>query len=483
MPRGRVPCWASREHEPVNDASSGRTRWRAALASIEASRWSVLIPAAAAAILGITTIGSKSMWLDEGFSASVIQLPTIDLLSYLLHHEMQASPYYPVLQAWSALGHGEAWLRLLSVVFGVIGVAATYALGRRFGVALPAALLLAVSPYFIHYEQEVRAYTLLVAWSAITTLAYVRLLDRPNRWRALAYVVAAAGLLYIHTLSGWMLVAHALLTFVSVGAHWRWRLLALYIPVLILAIPLIRFLIINRERVDWIPSVTPSLIGHELSQLLGAALVALALTVVTVLGVARGWRRELPVLRLPLLLVTLTIGGVLLMSLLIQPLFVSRYLIGVLPFVFIIVARAAAALPWPRAIMAGLLGLSLVSTGSWLVNGVKDDWRAAAAYVEANLQPGDGVVIWPNFYRLPFAYYAAPGEPLYPSTPWSTLYLPMWGMFIDLPPDVDNERIWLVRSENFVPPADIAALLTHYQEVDVATFGTAQPEVALLVRR
>jgi uncharacterized membrane protein len=450
---------------------------------IEGSRWSVLIPMALAAVLGILTIGSKSLWLDEAFSASIIQLPTFDLWAYLFHHEMQASPYYMVLQPWSALGYDEASLRLLSVVFGVAAVLATYALGRRYGVGLPAALLLAAAPFFVHYEQEVRVYTLLVASSAITTLAYLRLVERPNRWRGAAYVVAAVGLIYIHPLSGWMLVAHALLTLVYVPAQWRWRILALFIPVVVLSLPIVRYLIINRTRAGWIPPVTAYNVVHQLSQLMGAAALAVALAVVIGLGLARGWRRELPALRLPVLVFGLTIGGILLMSLVLQPLFVDRYLIGVLPFLFIIVARAAAALPWSRVILAGLLALSLASASSWLINGVKDDWRSAAAYVESHSQPGDGVIIWPNYYRLPFVYYAAVGEPLYPSTPWSTLYLPSWGMSIDLPPDVDNPRIWLVRSDHFDPTPDIARLLANYEAVDTEFFGTPQPEIVLLVRR
>ncbi|MEA2677130.1 MAG: mannosyltransferase [Chloroflexota bacterium] len=453
------------------------------LGTIDQSRWAVLVPMAVAAVLGIATIGSKSMWLDEAFSANIIQLPTPDLVGYLAHHEMQASPYYLVLQPWSALGHGETALRLLSVIFGVVGVLATYALGRRFGVGLPAALLLAVSPFFIHYEQEVRVYTLLVAWSAITTLAYIRLVEQPNRWRAAAYVLAAVGLIYLHPLNGWMLVAHALVTLMMVEPRWRWRLLALYVPVLIAALPIARYLILNRNRADWIPAATPYLVAQEISQLMGAAALAIALMLVIALGLSRGWRRDMPALRLPLLVVVATIGGVLLMSIVIQPLFVSRYLIGVLPMLFIVTARAAAALPWPRAIMAGLLALSMLGVGSWLIDGVKDNWRAAAAYVDARLQPGDGVIIWPNYYRLPFVYYASPGEPLYPSTPWSTLYLPSYGMSIDLPPDVDNARIWLVRTEHFVPSADVAALLLNYEAVDTQSFGTERPLIVLLVRR
>ena len=467
----------------VNSTATARTGWRTTLSSIQTSRWAVLIPMTVAGVLGLVTIGSKSMWLDEAFSASVIRLPTLDLLVYMFHNEQQASPYYLALQAWSVLGYGETSLRLLSVVFGVLGVGATYVLGRRYGVGLPAAMLLAVSPFFIHYEQEVRVYTLLVAWSAICTLAYLRLVDRPNRWRAAAYVLTAAILMYIHPLSGWMLAAHGLLTLVFVAPRWRMRLLALYMPVFILAIPIFRFLLINHLRAGWIPPATPYLVAHNLSQLLGAAALAIALTIVVALGLARGWRTEVPVLRLPLLVGALTIGGVLLMSWLIQPLFVDRYLIGVLPFVFIVVARSAKALPWPRVIVTGLVGISLVGVISWYANGVKDDWRSAAAYVESQAQPSDGVVIWPNYYRLPFRYYGAVGEPLYPSTPWSQLYLPFLGLSIDPPPDVHSPRIWLVRDVVFEPSPEIAALLANYDTVSMRLFGSSQPEIDLLVRR
>jgi mannosyltransferase len=462
---------------------------------MEGSRWAVLIPMAIAAVLGIVTIGSKSFWLDEAFSASIIRLPTPDLVVFLFHNEQQASPYYLVLQAWSAVGYSETALRLLSVVIGVIAVAATYALGRRFGVGLWAALLLAVAPFFIHYEQEVRVYTLLVAWSAIATLAYLRLVELPNRWRGAAYVIAAAGLIYIHPLSAWLLVAHALATLLFAPREWRLRLLALYVPVAIAAIPMIRFLAINRSKAYWIPPVTPYGFVHSLSQLMGAASLAVALTLVVLAGLAVAWRRELrppgvalpglslPGLWLPLLVGGFTVGGILLMSFTVQPLFVERYLIGVLPVVFIVVARMIKALPWPRVILAGLLAISMASTASWYLTGVKDDWRGAVAYVQSQARPTDGVIFWPNFYRMPFVYYGTAGEPIFPAVPWSTLYLPNLGISNYIPPDVPNDRIWLVRDTGFNPSPELSLLLGQYETVTTSKFGNEVPQIDLLVRR
>ena len=458
-------------------------RLRATIGSIEESRWAAIIPMTVAAVLGVFTIGDKSIWLDEGFSARIIDLPTLDLAAHLWRTELQASPYYLVLQQWSVLGHSEAALRSLSVIFGVVGVLATWAVGRRYGVGFIAALLLAVSPFFIHYEQEMRVYTLLTAWSALTTLAYLRLTDRPNRWRAALYVVAAVVLIYLHPLSGWLLVAHALATVLFADPRLRLRLLAPYIPVLIGSIPMIQYGLLNHGRANWIPAATPGVIIDALSALMGAPLVAIALTIVLALGLARVWRRELPVLAVPILLVTVTVGGILLTSWIIQPALVDRYLIGVLPFLFIVVARAIQSLPAPRLILGALVALSLAGVASWYVDGFKDDWRGAAAYVEDHAVATDGVVFYPNWYRLPFTYYATVGEPLYPATPWSARYRPFTGMGTDLPPDFANPRIWLVRSVGSEPPPEVGAILARYEMVESRIFGPEEPEVDLLVRR
>lgn len=481
-----------------------RTGWRATLGTIEYSRWAVLLPMAMAALLGLIGLGDKSFWLDEAFSANIIRLPTADMLVYMFHNEQQASPYYLALQAWSVLGHDEATLRLLSVVFGVIAVLATYAVGRRFGVGLPAAMLLAVAPFFIRYEQEARVYTLLLAWSAICTLAYMRLIDRPGRWRAAVYIFAAAALIYIHPLSAWILVAHAIVTVLFAPIVWRRRLLALYVPVVITSIPMVRFLAINHSRASWIPPATIESVVRTLVALAGGA----ALTVAVALVIALALGRELPALRLPalrlsalrlaalrlaaprlsaptllVLWLALPLGGILFMSLVTQPLWVDRYLIGVVPALVIVIASAIKAVRWRWVILGTLIALSLVGVNSWYANGTKDDWRAAAAYVEAQAQATDGVIIWPNYYRLPFSYYAAVGEPLYPSTPWSELYMPFLGMKIDLPAEVHNERIWLVRNVSFLPSGEIAALLEQYETVETRVFGETQPEIDLLVRR
>src|SRR3954454_12671833 len=123
-----------------------------------------VVPLAIDSVIRLNGLGDKNFWLDEAFSAFTARMPTLNLVSYLWHSELNASPYYLLLKPWSHLGMDEVTLRVLSVIVGVIAVAVTFYVGKRFDVGFQAALLLAIFPLFVEFEQTARGYTLLVAW-------------------------------------------------------------------------------------------------------------------------------------------------------------------------------------------------------------------------------------------------------------------------------------------------------------------------------
>ena len=122
-------------------AHAARSPWRYDVRALAARhRWlAPAVPAGIAIVLGLIGIGSKSIWMDEAFSVNAARLPTSVLLPFLAQREPYASPYYVALHLWTALGTGEAVVRALSVVFGVIGVIATYHVGQRYRVGFAAA--------------------------------------------------------------------------------------------------------------------------------------------------------------------------------------------------------------------------------------------------------------------------------------------------------------------------------------------------------
>jgi mannosyltransferase len=433
-----------------------------------------ILPMIVAAALGLITIGDKSVWLDEAFSIAAARLPTLDLLSFLWRFELHASPYYLVLHPWLALGTGEVATRSLAVVFGVLAVLATYLVGKRYGVGFRAALLVSVYPFFIRYEQEVRVYTLAAAWSAVATLAYLRLNEQPTRLRAAVYVAAGAVAIYIHPLVALVIGAHAVAAVVlrpaggDAGGIPRFRMLALYVPIVIAWLPMFRFMLLHGDRIHWIPPLTPALLVEYMIILGGGLVLAAAVAVL----IALGMRRDLLAVWL-----AVPIVAAIAISILVQPMIQSRYLLLLVPPAAIVIARNR------PIFLAGFVALCLVGVGNWYLYGAKDDWRGAVAWVSSAQQPGDGVIFSPHFERLAFEYYGEVGEPLYPSVEWSDRYMPAMGLDIDIPPDVDNPRIWVVEEHGNHLPEPVASVVSHYVTVESRTFGPNGPLIRLMQRQ
>ena len=418
-------------------------------------------------MLGLYSIDAKSFWFDEGFSVGMSRLPTDQLFDRIQNFEMQFSPYYLALHAWFALGESEAVIRSLSVVSGVIGVAATFYVGRRYGVAFAAALILAVSPMFIEYEQEARGYTMLLAGSAVSTLLFLRLLERPGRLSALLYFLAGAVLMYIQPLGALVIAAHAL--WLVLGTRempraLRIRLGLLFSAIALAWIPMLLFAA-THPQIQWMgPTTLQNGIDVVLRLTGGWALVAPIIVLL-----ALGMRRDLPALWLLVPLV-----ATLAITLLVQPVHQGRYLIAILPPAAIILARN------PRILIAGVVALSLVSVANVYWNQPKADWRSAAAYVASEVEPGDGIVFAPSFIRTVFGYYAHVGEPLFAASPWKRSDLT--GGAPDIPGILARDRIWLVKTDRPEMPDSVRAALANFTVAETRDFYNGHILVDLLVK-
>jgi len=199
----------------------------------------------------------------------------------------------------------------------------------------------------------------------------------------------------------------------------------------------------------------------------GGLVVATFLLVLVVLGM----RRDVITVWL-----IVPIAGTILISLLVQPTLQGKYLIGVLPAAAIMAARAH-----PRAIAAFVV-VSLVAVGSWYLSGVKDDWRAGVAWVQAQAQPTDGIIFSPSYARQPFEYYGEVGRPLYPSIPWDGTYISSMGLDIDPPADAGTSRVWLIEADGTPAPPEVFALIGGYEEQQGGRFGELGPWIRLMVR-
>jgi uncharacterized membrane protein len=91
--------------------------------------------------------------------------------------------YFVLLSGWGAVAGWTPFAgRALSLLLGVVAIAATYRLARDLAsreAALVAAAVLATSVLFIHYLHELRMYSLFPTLTALALLLYTRLMVKP----------------------------------------------------------------------------------------------------------------------------------------------------------------------------------------------------------------------------------------------------------------------------------------------------------------
>jgi mannosyltransferase len=181
-----------------------------------------------AALVRFWGIGSQSFWFDEVVTAQLVQEPFGHMLSTIPNSESTPYLYYVLLWLWAqAFGHGEAALRSLSALAGVVTVAAVWAgarelVSRRAGLA--AGALAALNPFLVWYSQEARAYALLACLCAVSFWLFARAL-RPPTGRVLAWwAVASALALATHYFAAFVVVPEAIALAVLAGRTRAWAL-------------------------------------------------------------------------------------------------------------------------------------------------------------------------------------------------------------------------------------------------------------------
>jgi mannosyltransferase len=173
-----------------------------------------------AAVLRFYRIGHQGFWFDEGNTVLEVHYSPGQMLTLLKHYESTPPLYYGVAWVWARVfGYGEAALRSLSAVCGVLTVPVAYAAARRFvssRAGVIAAALTATSPLLIWYSQEARAYELSVLLSAASLLAFANALEDANpRWIgvwviscALALATEYYAVLLVAPQALWLLYLH-----------------------------------------------------------------------------------------------------------------------------------------------------------------------------------------------------------------------------------------------------------------------------------
>lgn len=438
-----------------------------------------LILSALALALRLHDLGRDSLWYDELASVSLgsESLPT--LLSVVATLEINMALYYVLMHVWLGIVGStppEALVRLPSVLFGVGGVAAMYALGvalfdRRAGAA--SALVLAVNPFHIGWSQDARGYSL---WTLLIVLSYLALThaSRAPSSRSIwaGYVVSTVLSLYIHLFTGFGIVAQG----IAVLARRRRVVLVGFtlagFAVTLLGLPLLLFALGQSDmtQLRHVPPPTWKSVMSMAEAYAGGAWLLWLYVLLGLIGMASTVRqlRLGPTNGYSALTVALwaflPLIAVLVLSVALRPMFQERYVFLIHPAWCLLAGLGLARLrPGIAGIAVGALLLAL--TGSVLASGYAvhraEDWRSAVRYLASQAEPGDGWIFISRKNRMAWDFYA-PRFGLDPSniddidrytwTEWATSRANRAPAFSRAELDqfgASHPRIWLVLSHEF----------------------------------
>ena len=367
-------------------------------------------------------VARSHLWLDEALTVNIAGLPLTELPA-ALRRDGSPPRYYAALHVWMELfGTGTIAVRALSGICSVACLPLAWRVGHRLGgrtAATSVLVLLALSPFAVHYATEARMYSLAMLLVLAGGLALANLLERPSKGLSAAVALLTGALLLTHY--------YALYTVVAVGAVLLWhawrgeeraaarRALRAMVAGSLLFLPWVPILLYQAAHTGapWgdtgrgFRTVIDTL-GVLVSGYRDAGpvplLVAEGLIVLAVFGRAVGRRRfEIDLIgREPArTLALLTFGGLLLavaVSDLTGQAYVPRYASIVFPGIILLIALGVASFGDARLRLAALVVMSVVG-----VLGIKPGMQyertqaaSVARHLRESAQPGDVVAYCPD---------------------------------------------------------------------------------------
>jgi len=194
--------------------------------------WLALFTLLGVFLLASSGLARESLWYDEARSMWVVRPSGPTGVLSRLDHDVHPPLYFLLLDAWVALAGESAYAaRMLSTAFAMLGLAATYAVGKRLfdcRTAWMAVVVLGTAGIFVTYAREARMYSLMLCLGAFSMWAYVRWLQRPTLACSVSYGLLMAALLHTHYYAGFLVLTQALYVLLVRPRHLaRWLAIAI----------------------------------------------------------------------------------------------------------------------------------------------------------------------------------------------------------------------------------------------------------------
>lgn len=393
--------------------------------------------------LRLYKLGYQDYWDDEILTLLAPRPPAHVILLSLETYTIHPPLYYILVHFWMVFGSDIITIRLLSVLMGTASVPLIYLVGRKLisqPVALAAAALLTISPAHVFYSQQARIYVLFVLVVLGTTILFLNAWQHGGWHRWLVFGVGVAAAFYSHTyapfsvlgMDAWALIESYRQRRIDRG---RWiGLIAAQLMGVVLFLPFVpqltrtvesvqkAFWISKNSPFDWLPSLAEGSNGAtfllqdritapttgSLTTALGfiAVVVGAAVVVIALIASSRAARNAPEERGAWLLLLCLVFSPIVVatgISLTIKSIIVTRYLLGISPPLYLLLAWVGVRtwhLPRARLVALTFLASMVVSLAAVYPDVPRENKRVrlVSDMIEAK-QPGDALAItyWHHF--------------------------------------------------------------------------------------
>ncbi len=390
--------------------------------------------------LRIYDLGAESLWYDEAHS---VYSSSQDLAVVISGQQNNPPLYFIFLHFWMLLfGTGEAAVRSLSTIFGIVSIFLMYKVGCKLlnqKVGLIGSFILSISYFPIYHSQEARPYGLLLMLTLLSFYLFIKILksDDIRIWYFALLLLVNVSLAYTHVY-GLLVIASQIFYFLLFWNKHPPQHISFFLIVQIatgaIFWPWISNLLEQASALSTAPS-TPSTIVHTFKTYSGYGwgeqylflllpfLCLIGILTVISLTAKCTWRKALQCIRglhqhialeskPEIILLFLWLAFSIIIPFTFAQFFITkyqpRYSIAALPAFYILVARGITVFDKKWIIYPILLiitALSLPGLHYYYTHNVKEEWRQAAHFVESNSQPNDIILISKYSMQIPFDYY------------------------------------------------------------------------------
>ena len=143
----------------------------------------IMIPIIVGTLLRLVGV-NQSLWLDEAISALAAKnFSYIGLVTQFAKYDFHPPLFYLILKLWGSIfGYSEVALRALPIIFGLAAIILVAKVARELKLKpFWTALMVATSPLYIYYSQEVRMYPLAAFFVLLALYSVLKIVQENRR--------------------------------------------------------------------------------------------------------------------------------------------------------------------------------------------------------------------------------------------------------------------------------------------------------------